>query len=84
MPENTGEEIRTVKLTVRVGSNEVKTIEIEQLAPSWYGTGIGCERIEGEQQPWGFYWSNDYKLSFDLTACDRDSRESIRQYVEWT
>lgn len=84
VPENTGEEMRTVKLTVRVGSNEVKPIEFYQLAPSWYGTGIGCERFEEEQQPWGFYWSNDYKLSFDLTACDRDSRESIRQYVEWT
>lgn len=84
VPENTGEETRTIKLSVKIGNNEVETIEIEQWAPSWYGTGIGCERIEGEQQPWGFYWSNDYKLSFDLTACDRESRESIRQYVEWT
>lgn len=84
VPENKGEEMRTVKLTVRVGSNEVKPIEFYQYAPSWYGSNIGCERIEGEQQPWGFYWSNDYKLSFDLTACDRDSRENIRQYVEWT
>ena len=65
-------------------SSAVQTINIDQYAPSWYGNGIGCERIEGRPQPWGFYWSGDYALTFDLTSCNEDDRTSLRQYVEWT
>ena len=86
VPENIGETSRTVELSVRLdGSDDiVQTLAITQLAPAWYGNGIGCERIEGEKVSWGFSWDSDFKLIYDLTSCDNDSRESIRQYVEWT
>lgn len=84
VPENVGENKRTLALEVTMNSSAVQTINIDQYAPSWYGNGIGCERIEGKPQPWGFYWSNDYAITFDLTSCNENDRESLRQYVEWT
>lgn len=86
VPENIGETSRTVELSVQLdGSDDiVQTLTLIQLAPAWYGNGIGCERIEGEKVPWGFSWDSDFKLIYDLNSCDNDSRESIRQYVEWT
>lgn len=86
VPENIGDASRTVELSVRLdGSDDiVQTLTLIQLAPAWYGNGIGCERIEGEKVSWGFSWDSDFKLIYNLTSCDNDSRESIRQYVEWT
>lgn len=84
VPENIGDGKRSIALSISVNGNAVQTINIEQYAPSWYGSNIGCERLEGDPQPWGFYWSNDYALTFDLTSCNENDRESLRQYVEWT
>lgn len=84
VPENIGDDKRSIALSISVNGNAVQTINIEQYAPSWYGSNIGCERLEGDMQPWGFYWSNDYALTFDLGSCDENDRESLRQYVEWT
>lgn len=84
VPENIGDGKRSIALSISVNGNAVQTINIEQYAPSWYGSNIGCERLEGDMQPWGFYWSNDYALTFDLRSCDENDRESLRQYVEWT
>lgn len=84
VPENIGDGKRSIALSISVNGNAVQTINIEQYAPSWYGSNIGCERLEGDPQPWGFYWSNDYALTFDLTNCNENDRESLRQYVEWT
>ena len=84
VPENIGDDKRSIALSISVNGNAVQTINIEQYAPSWYGSNIGCERLEGDPQPWGFYWSNDYALTFALGSCDENDRESLRQYVEWT
>lgn len=84
VPENIGDDKRSIALSISVNGNAVQTINIEQYAPSWYGNNIGCERLEGDPQPWGFYWSNDYALTFNLRNCDENDRESLRQYVEWT
>lgn len=84
VPENVGENKRTLALEVTMNSSAVQTINIDQYAPSWYGNGIGCERIEGRPQPWGFYWSGNYALTFDLKSCNEDDRTSLRRYVEWT
>lgn len=84
VPENIGDDKRSIALSISVNGNAVQTINIEQYVPSWYGSNIGCERLEGDPQPWGFYWSNDYALTFDLKSCDENDRESLRQYVEWT
>lgn len=84
VPENIGDDKRSIALSISVNGNAVQTINIEQYAPSWYGNNIGCERLEGDRQPWGFYWSNDYALTFNLRNCNENDRESLRQYVEWT
>ena len=34
-------------------------------------------------QPWGFYWSSDFKLVFDLTNCDENDRQSLATYVNF-
>lgn len=83
VPENIGDGTRDIDLNITVGSNVVQTITVQQYAPSWYGNNIGCERIEGDQQPWGFYWSNDYKLVFDLTSCNERDRRSLATYVDF-
>lgn len=86
VPENIGDASRTVELSVQLdGSDDiVQTLTISQLAPAWYGNGIGCERIESKQVPWGFYWNENFKIIYDLESCNRDDRISIRRYIEWT
>lgn len=66
------------------GSDEVvETLALTQLAPSWNGS-FGCERIESAPCQWGFYWSSDFKVIYDLTSCDNTSRENIYDYITWT
>ena len=84
VPENTGDATRTIALNINVGENTVQTINIEQLAPNWFSGTLGCERIEGDERPWGFYWSSDFRLIYDLRNCDKDARGDIRSYISWT
>ena len=86
VPENIGEAERTVELSAGIGTSgdAVQTISIKQLCPSWFSSNLGCERLEGDPKPWGFYWDNDYKLVYDLTKLGESYREDIRIYVEWT
>lgn len=86
VPENIGDASRTVELSVRLDDSDdiVQTLTISQLAPAWYGNGIGCERIESKQVPWGFYWDERFKIIYDLESCNPDDRISIRRYIEWT
>lgn len=85
VPENTGETSRNIDLSIKVaGSDEVvETLALTQLAPSWNGS-FGCERIESAPCQWGFYWSSDFKVIYDLTSCDNTSRENIYDYITWT
>lgn len=63
--ENIGEAARDVKLTLYpTGYKSVATTStISQLCPAWNSDGIGCERIEDGDYPWGFKW--DRKVIFD-------------------
>ena len=40
---------------------------IRQLCPSWNTNGLGCERFEDGQYPWGFLWDNDMKITYDMS-----------------
>lgn len=40
---------------------------ITQLCPSWNTNGLGCERFEDGQYPWGFLWDNDMKITYDMS-----------------
>ena len=86
VPENVGDATRDIKLSIQVnGNNTDQTIIFQQLSPSWFGNGnLGCERIEGTPAPWGFYWSKDYKLIYDVTGCSNNDRTSLRRYIEWS
>ena len=43
------------------------TFTIRQLCPSWNTNGLGCERFEDGQYPWGFLWDNDMKITYDMS-----------------
>lgn len=43
------------------------TFTIRQLCPSWNTDGLGCERFEDGQYPWGFLWDNDMKITYDMS-----------------
>ena len=84
IPENVGDGSRIIDLSASVNDNAATSIGITQLSPSWYGNGLGCERLQSEDTPWGFYWSSDFSITYDLRNCDESSRVAIREYVEWT
>lgn len=86
VPENVGDATRDIKLSIQVnGNNTDQTIIFQQLSPSWFGNGnLGCERIEGTPAPWGFYWTSNYKLIYDVTGCSNNDRTSLRRYIEWS
>lgn len=83
VPENVGDATRDIKLSIQLNGNDAQTINIPQLSPSWFSDGLGCERIEGTPAPWGFYWTEDYALTYDLTGSDQASREDIYDYVSF-
>lgn len=39
---------------------------ITQLCPSFNTNGLGGERIEDGDYPWGFLWDNDMKITYDM------------------
>lgn len=84
VPENTGDSERTLTLSVTVDGKTVQTMDIVQYAPAWYAENLGCERVQGPDCPWGFYWTDDFALIYDLTSCSDSARETVREYVEWT
>lgn len=84
IPENVGDGSRIIDLFASVNGNAATSIGITQLSPSWYGNGLGCERLQSVDSPWGFYWSSGFSITYDLRNCDESSRVAIREYVEWT
>lgn len=63
IPENTGEESRTISLPVKVNDVDVQPLKITQLSPCYNTDGVGCERIEDEEKyPWGFLY--DRKVTY--------------------
>ena len=40
---------------------------IKQLCPSWYTQGLGCERFEDGDYPWGFKWDSSMKITYDMS-----------------
>ena len=74
LTENIGEETRTINLELRptdLPDAEPVIFTISQLCPSWNGD-LGCERIEDGDYPWGFLWSSDLKITYDILGSDLD------------
>lgn len=40
---------------------------IKQLCPSWNTQGLGCERFENGDYPWGFKWDSSMKITYDMS-----------------
>lgn len=40
---------------------------ITQLFPSWNTDGLGCERFEDGEYPWGFKWDSSMKITYDMS-----------------
>lgn len=40
---------------------------IKQLCPSWNTQGLGCERFEDGDYPWGFKWDSSMKITYDMS-----------------
>lgn len=57
----------TLRLSPNHGSSSAapKTLTLDQLCPAWNG-GIGVERIQGEDYPWGFNWDSSMKITYDM------------------
>lgn len=84
--ENVADVTRDIELQIKPMDNEQvipATTTVQQLCPSWNGT-LGCERIEDGDYPWGFYWTDDYKVIYDMTGCSSSDRQSISRYIRWT
>lgn len=58
------------------------TFTIRQLCPSWNTNGLGCERFEDGQYPWGFLWDNDMKITYDMSeAGGNDWLKPFRRWI---
>lgn len=40
---------------------------ITQIFPSWNTDGLGCERFEDGDYPWGFKWDSSMKITYDMS-----------------
>lgn len=40
---------------------------MKQLCPSWNTQGLGCERFEDGDYPWGFKWDSSMKITYDMS-----------------
>ena len=40
---------------------------IKQLCPSWNTQGLGCDRFEDGDYPWGFKWDSSMKITYDMS-----------------
>ena len=84
LAENVSEATREVKLELRPTSQpnaQPQTFTISQLCPSWNDSGLGCERLEDGDYPWGFLWDNDMVIRYDAEQVDFVSRIILFFYV---
>ncbi len=55
---------------------------ITQLCPSFNTKGLGGERIEDGDYPWGFLWDNDMKITYDMSdAGGNDWLKPLRRWI---
>lgn len=55
---------------------------ITQLFPSWNTDGLGCERFEDGEYPWGFKWDSSMKITYDMSeAGGSDWLKPFRRWI---
>lgn len=68
LKENVTETDRNITLSLRPaaqGNYESKEFSFTQYCPAW-NNGIGVERIQDEDYPWGFNWDSNMTITYNL------------------
>lgn len=68
--ENATEEDREITLSLKPtaqGNYETKEFTFKQYCPAW-NNGIGVERIEDGDYPWGFNWDSSMKIVYSMPS----------------
>lgn len=70
LKENITEKDRDITLSLSLTNNEnfaPKTFKFTQYCPAW-NNGIGVERIQEKDYPWGFDWDNTMKVTYSMPS----------------
>ena len=70
LKENATESDRDITLSLKptaAGDNEAKTFSFTQYCPAW-NNGMGVERIQDKDYPWGFNWDSTMKITYSMTV----------------
>lgn len=54
---------------------------IKQLCPSWNTQGLGCERFEDGDYPWGFKWDSSMKITYDMSEAGGTFWGPLRRWI---
>ena len=68
LKENATESDRDITLSLKptaAGDNEAKTFSFTQYCPAW-NNGMGVERIQDKDYPWGFNWDSTMKITYSM------------------
>lgn len=68
LKENATEADRNITLSLKPaaqGNYEAKEFSFTQYCPAW-NNGIGVERIQDGDYPWGFNWDSNMKITYNL------------------
>lgn len=68
LKENATEADRNITLSLKPaaqGNYEAKEFSFTQYCPAW-NNGIGVERIQDGNYPWGFSWDSNMKITYNL------------------
>lgn len=68
--ENATDNDRNITLQLKPNdypSAEPVTLSFKQLCPAWHN-GIGVERIQDADYPWGFNWDSDMKIVYSMPS----------------
>lgn len=68
LKENVTEADRDITLTLKPaaqGNYEAKEFSFKQYCPAW-NNGLGVERIQDDDYPWGFNWDSNMKITYSM------------------
>ena len=70
LKENATEADRNITLSLKPaaqGNYEAKEFSFTQYCPAW-NNGMGVERIQDKDYPWGFNWDSTMKITYSMTV----------------
>lgn len=85
LKENATAADRNITLSLKPvaqGNYEAKEFSFEQYCPAW-SNGIGVERIQDKDYPWGFNWGSNMKVTYDFMNQSGFSRLLIGWYLNF-